>query len=151
MLHLIFCLTFLQLLFTEYTAELTLCAAGFGLLVAGYRWLVHRSRAAVAVCLTCLVLLAVSVGGLHQRTVFSAAQWASVTPDKRHYMLNDLTRRHTLVGMTGGEVRALLGIPDYTDTDTLYAYVIDQPFDESTLDLTLEDGVVTAVSITPEH
>lgn len=151
MLHLSLFSSVLRILIAEHASELTLCAAGITLLVAGYRWLETRSRAAVAVCLTCLVLLAVSVGGLHQRTVFSAAQWASVTPDKRHYMLDDLTRRHTLVGMTGGEVRTLLGRPDYTDTETLYAYVIDQPFDESTLDLTLENGVITAVSITLEH
>lgn len=151
MLHLVLYFTFLQILWTDYRAELTLCAAGLVLLIAAWRWLQSRSRTSAAAVLTCLVLLATCAGGLHERAVFSPARWISVKPADRHYMLDDLNRRHTLTGMTGEEVRTLLGKPDYTDTDTLYSYVIDQPFDESTLDLTLQNGMVSAVSITPEH
>ena len=47
--------------------------------------------------------------------------------------------------MSADEVRELLGTPDYTDTDTCLSYLLAQPFDEVTLDLTLENGIVTKV------
>lgn len=47
--------------------------------------------------------------------------------------------------MSADEVRELLGTPDYADTDTRLSYLIAQPFDEVTLDLTLENGIVTKV------
>lgn len=47
--------------------------------------------------------------------------------------------------MSADEVRELLGTPDYADTDTCLSYLIAQPFDEVTLDLTLGNGIVTKV------
>lgn len=60
-------------------------------------------------------------------------------------MVSDLQNSTELVGMSADEVHELLGTPDYADTDTCFAYLIAQPFDEVTLDLTLENGVVTKV------
>ena len=48
-------------------------------------------------------------------------------------------------GMSADAVRGLLGTPDYADTETCLSYLIAQPFDEVTLDLTLENGIVTKV------
>lgn len=53
-------------------------------------------------------------------------------------MVSDLQNSTELVGMSADEVRELLGTPDYADTDTCLSYLIAQPFDEVTLDLTLE-------------
>lgn len=60
-------------------------------------------------------------------------------------MVSDLQNSTELVGMSVDEVRELLGTPDDTDTDTCLSYLIAQPFDEVTLDLTLENGIVTKV------
>ena len=65
--------------------------------------------------------------------------------EQRHFMGSDLQNSTELVGMSADEVRELLGTPDYTDTDTCLSYLIAQPFDEVTLDLTLENGIVTKV------
>ena len=45
--------------------------------------------------------------------------------------------------MSADAVCGLLGTPDYADTDTCLSYLIAQPFDEVTLNLTLENGIVT--------
>ena len=50
--------------------------------------------------------------------------------------------------MPEDEVRELLGAPDYQDTAACLSYVIAQPFDEVTLDLTLKSGIVTQVEQT---
>lgn len=60
-------------------------------------------------------------------------------------MVSDLQDSTELVGMSADEVRELLGTPDYADTDTCLSYLIAQPFDEVTLDLTLENGIITKV------
>ena len=52
------------------------------------------------------------------------------------------------IGMPEDEVRELLGAPDYQDTAACLSYVIAQPFDEVTLDLTLKSGIVTQVEQT---
>ena len=41
--------------------------------------------------------------------------------------------------------------PDYTDSPELLAYIIDMPFDESTLDIYLQNGRVTGTDRTLEH
>lgn len=89
--------------------------------------------------------------GLTVPRTFSAEAWAKTEPEDRHFMVENLQEQHTLTGMTAGEVTALLGEPDYIKADTLYSYIIDMPFDESTLDLTLANGVVTETGITLEH
>ena len=50
--------------------------------------------------------------------------------------------------MSEDKVRELLGAPDYQDTAACLSYVIAQPFDEVTLDLTLKSGIVTQVEQT---
>lgn len=60
-------------------------------------------------------------------------------------MGSDLQNSTELVGMSAAAVRELLGTPDDTDTATCLSYLIAQPFDEVTLDLTLENGIVTKV------
>lgn len=82
---------------------------------------------------------------------FSPEAWARTEPEHRHFMVDDLLEQTELVGMTEQDVRALLGQPDYVDTPHLLEYVIDLPFDASTLDLTLDNGKVTEVHITQEH
>ncbi len=70
---------------------------------------------------------------------------AKTASAQRHFMVSDLQNSTELVGMSADEVRELLGTPDYADTDTCLSYLIAQPFDEVTLDLTLENGIVTKV------
>lgn len=83
--------------------------------------------------------------GIGVLKTFSAENWAKTTPSQRHFMISDLQNSTELVGMSADEVRELLGTPDYADTDTCLSYLIAQPFDEVTLDLTLENGIVTKV------
>ena len=66
-------------------------------------------------------------------------------------MVTSLRETVALAGMDEAEVRALLGEPDYADSPELLAYIIDMPFDASTLDIYLQDGIVTEVDTTPEH
>ncbi|RHP13420.1 hypothetical protein DXD89_11945 [Butyricicoccus sp. TM10-16AC] len=83
--------------------------------------------------------------GIGVPKTFSAENWAKTAPAQRHFMVSDLQNSTELVGMSAAAVRELLGTPDYTDTDTCLSYLIAQPFDEVTLDLTLENGIVTKV------
>lgn len=83
--------------------------------------------------------------GIGVPKTFSAENWAKTAPKKRHFMVSDLQNSTELVGMSANEVHELLGTPDYADTDTCLSYLIAQPFDEVTLDLTLENGIVTKV------
>lgn len=83
--------------------------------------------------------------GIGVPKTFSAENWAKTAPAQRHFMGSDLQDSTELVGMSADEVRELLGTPDYADTDTCLSYLIAQPFDEVTLDLTLENGIVTKV------
>lgn len=83
--------------------------------------------------------------GIGVPKTFSAENWAKTAPSQRHFMGSDLQDSTELVGMSADEVRELLGTPDYADTDTCLSYLIAQPFDEVTLDLTLENGIVTKV------
>ena len=82
---------------------------------------------------------------------FTAENWAKTAPADRHFMVTSLRETVALVGMDEAEVRALLGEPDYADSPELLAYIIDMPFDASTLDIYLQDGIVTEVDTTPEH
>ena len=83
--------------------------------------------------------------GIGVPKTFSAENWAKTAPAQRHFMGSDLQDSTELVGMSADEVRELLGTPDYADTDTCLSYLIAQPFDEVTLDPTLENGIVTKV------
>lgn len=83
--------------------------------------------------------------GIGVPKTFSAENWAKTAPEKRHFMVSDLQNYTELVGMSADEVRELLGTPDYADTVTCLSYLIAQPFDEVTLDLTLGNGIVTKV------
>lgn len=83
--------------------------------------------------------------GIGVPKTFSAENRAKTEPSQRHFMVSDLQNSTELVGMSTDEVRGLLGTPDYADTDTCLSYLIAQPFDEVTLDLTLENGIVTKV------
>lgn len=83
--------------------------------------------------------------GIGVPKTFSVENWAKTAPEKRHFMVSDLQNSMNLVGMSADAVRGLLGTPDYADTDTCLSYLIAQPFDEVTLDLTLENGIVTKV------
>ena len=83
--------------------------------------------------------------GIGVPKTFSAENWAKTAPAQRHFMGSDLQDSTELVGMSADEVRELLGTPYYADTDTCLSYLIAQPFDEVTLDPTLENGIVTKV------
>lgn len=83
--------------------------------------------------------------GIGVPKTFSAENWAKTAPAQRHFTVGDLQNSTELVGMSADEVRELLGTPDYADTDTCLSYLIAQPFDEVTLDLTLGNGIVTKV------
>ena len=83
--------------------------------------------------------------GIGVPKTFSAENWAKTAPEKRHFMVSDLQNSTELVGMSADEVRGLLGTPDYADTDTCLSYLIGQEMDDKTLDLTLENGIVTKV------
>ena len=107
-------------------------------------------------CISCvLAMLLVGTGiwnanryfdlGIGVPKTFSAENWAKTAPAQRHFMGSNLQNSTELVGMSADEVRELLGTPDYADTDTCLSYLIAQPFDEVTLDLTLENGIITKV------
>ena len=81
--------------------------------------------------------------GIGVPRTFSAENWAKTAPAERHFMVNDLQSGTELAGMSADEVRSLLGAPDYADTETGLSYLIEQGMDDKTLDLTLENGVVT--------
>ena len=66
---------------------------------------------------------------------FTAENWAKTAPADRHFMVPSLRETVALAGMDEAEVRALLGEPDYADSPELLAYIIDMPFDASTLDI----------------
>lgn len=83
--------------------------------------------------------------GIGAPKTFSVENWSKTAPSQRHFMVSDLQNSTELVGMSADAVRGLLGTPDYADTDTCLSYLIAQPFDEVTLDLTLENGIVTKV------
>ena len=110
-------------------------------------------------CLSCLVT-ALLVGrgvwcanyffdlGIGTPKVFSPENWEKTKPEQRHFMVDDLQEQIALIGMPEDKVRELLGAPDYQDTAACLSYVIAQPFDEVTLDLTLKSGIVTQVEQT---
>ena len=81
--------------------------------------------------------------GIGVPKTFSAENRAKTAPAQRHFTVGDLQNSTELVGMSADEVRELLGTPDYADT--CLSYLIAQPFDEVTLDLTLGNGIVTKV------
>lgn len=83
--------------------------------------------------------------GLGVPKTFSAENWSKTALSQRHFMVEDLESNTNLVGMSADEVRELLGTPDYADTDTCLSYTIAQNVDDKTLDLTLENGIVTKV------
>lgn len=83
--------------------------------------------------------------GIGVPKTFSAENWAKTAPEKRHFMVSDLQNSTELVGMSADEVRGLLGAPDHADIDTCLSYTIAQKMDDKTLDLTLENGIVTKV------
>ena len=83
--------------------------------------------------------------GIGVPKTFSAENRAKTALSQRHFMVSNLQDSTELVGMSADAVRGLLGTPDYADTDTCLSYLIAQPFDEVTLDLTLENGIVTKV------
>ena len=83
--------------------------------------------------------------GLGVPKTFSAENWSKTALSQRHFMVDDLQNSTNLVGMSADEVRELLGTPDYADTDTCLSYTIAQNMDDKTLDLTLENGIVTKV------
>ena len=83
--------------------------------------------------------------GIGVPKTFSAENWSKTALSQRHFMVDDLQNSTNLVGMSADEVRELLGTPDYADTATCLSYTIAQSMDDKTLDLTLENGVVTKV------
>ncbi len=89
--------------------------------------------------------------GLGVNREFTPEAWAETKPEDRHFMMESLMDSVSLIGITGKELRVLLGDPDYIDTPELMEYLIDKPFDAATLDFTLENGVVTNIGVTTEH
>lgn len=71
---------------------------------------------------------------------FTAENWAKTVPEDQHFMVGDLLANSGIIGMTEAEVRALLGEPDYADTSERLSYIIDTGIDDTSLDLTNENG-----------
>ena len=89
--------------------------------------------------------------GIGVPRTFSVENWAKTDPTDRHFMLPDLERQVSLVGMSANEVRALLGEPDHASSETQLAYIIDSDWiDYIVLDLKLENGVVTQTTMSPD-
>ena len=131
-----------------------LLVLGIAIFLAASVQLFRGRRKKVHWCISCvLAILLVGSGiwnanrffdlGIGVPKTFSAENWAKTAPEKRHFMVSDLQNSTELVGMTVDAVCGLLGTPDYADTDTCLSYLIAQPFDEVTLNLTLENGIVT--------
>jgi len=111
-----------------------------------------------SLCLIAFCLLSLQndgILGLGVPREFSAESWARTNPEDRHFMVDSLLNDVNFSGMTSDELRQLLGAPDYIDTpglmEDVMEYVIDKPFDVSTLDFYIKNGVVSDVTITPEH
>ena len=66
-------------------------------------------------------------------------------------MVSSLRENVELAGMTEADVRALLGEPDYEDTSARLAYIIDTGIDDTTLDLTIENGKVSDILENNSH
>ena len=82
---------------------------------------------------------------------FTAENWAKTKPGDRHFMVDDLTANSGIMGMTEADVRALLGEPDYADSPALLAYIIDTGIDDTTLELTIENGKVSDILENNSH
>jgi len=107
-----------------------------------------------SLCLIAFCLLSLQndgILGLGVPREFSPEGWARTKPEDRHFMVDSLLDSVQFAGMTSDEVCQLLGKPDYIDLPELMEYVIDKPFDVSTLDFYIKNGVVSDVTITPEH
>ena len=131
-----------------------LLVLGIAIFLAASVQLFRGRRKKVHWCISCvLAILLVGSGiwnanrffdlGIGVPKTFSAENWAKTAPEKRHFMVSYLQNSTELVGMSADAVCGLLGTPDYADTDTCLSYLIAQPFDEVTLNLTLENGIVT--------
>ena len=66
-------------------------------------------------------------------------------------MVSSLRENVELAGMTEADVRALLGEPDYADSPALLAYIIDTGIDDTTLELTIENGKVSDILENNSH
>ena len=82
---------------------------------------------------------------------FTAENWAKTAPEDRHFMVSSLRENVELAGMTEADVRALLGEPDYADSPALLAYIIDTGIDDTTLELTIENGKVSDILENNSH
>ena len=82
---------------------------------------------------------------------FTAENWAKTAPEDRHFMVSSLQENVELAGMTEADVRALLGEPDHTDSPALLAYIIDTGIDDTTLELTIENGKVSDILENNSH
>ena len=82
---------------------------------------------------------------------FTAENWAKTAPEDRHFMVSSLRENVELAGMTEADVRALLGEPDYADSPALLAYIIDNGIDDTTLELTIENGKVSDILENNSH
>ena len=129
-----------------------LLVLGIAIFLAASVQLFRGRRKKVHWCISCvLAILLVGSGIWNANRYFDLGigvpkeNRAKTAPSQRHFMVSDLQNSTELVGMSADEVRELLGTPDYADTDTCLSYLIAQPFDEVTLDLTLENGIVTKV------
>ena len=84
-------------------------------------------------------------------TRFDAVRWrkADLSTRERARMVPDLLRRHPLIGMTSGEVRALLGPPTGSEREWQLVYVLGPdgtmfPIDNEWLLMRLDDrSIVT--------
>jgi hypothetical protein len=104
-----------------------------------------------------LVLASVGVGylgGYFDRIPFDAAEWKAQEDGKwiRRRMVDDLLRRHRLVGMRRAEVQALLGPPREYSNESSYECVLRPypdafDFDWEVLQITFAGDTVTAARV----
>ena len=115
------------------------------------------SRSILAAFALVIVVLAVLAVGYGSRHTFSARRWKE-NEDVRKYMVSDLLKKHTLVGMNEHDVVELLG-PEtreqatfkgdhtyYSPDSTIVYYMGHDLLEGEWLILPLKDGVVEKVA-----
>ena len=115
------------------------------------------SRSILVAFATILIIIAVLTAMYFSRHTFSARRWKE-NEDVRKYMVSDLLKKHTLVGMNEHDVVELLG-PEtreqatfkgdhtyYSPDSTIVYYMGHDLLEGEWLILPLKDGVVEKVA-----
>ena len=108
----------------------------------------------------CVLFIGLYIGANIDNSTFSQERWERY-PDMRYYMIEDLEKKHTIIGMTEEEILELLGEPTYAYTDSNpryrhYKYYIGPPepmfsymYEPDIYFLVFEDGKCLGGSVQP--